>query len=105
MHVQCSRYFNCIIAINDNKNLCTMWDSGCHPQPQELTPNNYEVSLIEYVTVLFCLTGRTRIIITIFMCVGFDSKGCLELNGKVKLTKKWIGTTEAASVFRMLNIK
>ncbi len=37
--------------------------------------------------------------------IGFDSKGCLELNGKVRLTKKWIGTTEAASVYRMLNIK
>lgn len=36
---------------------------------------------------------------------GFDAKGCTELNGKVTRTKKWIGTTEAASVFRMLNIK
>lgn len=36
---------------------------------------------------------------------GFDAKGRDQLQGKVCKTRKWIGTTEVASVLRNLNLR
>ena len=39
------------------------------------------------------------------LMTGFDAVGCTRLNGHVKGTRKWIGTTEVVSLLRMHNIR
>ena len=36
--------------------------------------------------------------------IGYDPKGCAELNGKLVHTNKWIGTTEVAVLLRYIGI-
>lgn len=36
---------------------------------------------------------------------GFDARGCAQLNGRLKNTRKWIGATEAAVLFQSYRIK
>lgn len=36
---------------------------------------------------------------------GFDPVGCHELNGNVQGSKKWMGTSDATTIFRQFGIK
>ena len=39
------------------------------------------------------------------LLIGYDPKGCAELNGRLVDTKKWIGTTEVAVLLRYIGIR
>ena len=49
---------------------------------------------------MYCLTYVMHNIL-----IGYDPKGCTELNGKLVHTNKWIGTTEVAALLRYIGIR
>ena len=41
----------------------------------------------------------------VYFLIGYDPKGCAELNGRLVHTNKWIGTTEVAALLRYIGIR